>query len=222
MLFLEKGHACAFRTTFVVEGELGCTAASMVNGREPLPLPLVEDPPIPRAMELKTTSPINAIARANARRRLRDATRSVWQMRAALCEGIGSPAKANYDVPRTPHGTGSEKGRTERVSRISEWVNGPKTYCLGTVTRVQMHTRMHRAIRPANFMRSWTIDDVVRDAGEPADPARKVERPRVSPRRRRRDWRGHTRSCRSSSSCGAGAPPSSPRRMTSTSSLSKS
>ena len=84
MLFLEKGHACAFRTTFVVEGELG----GMVNGREPLRLPLVEDPPIPRAMELKTTSPINAIARANARRRLLDATRSVGRMRAALCGGI--------------------------------------------------------------------------------------------------------------------------------------
>ena len=110
MLFLEKGHACAFRTTFVVEGELSCTAASMVNGKEALRLPLVEGPPIPRAMELKTTSPINAIARANARRRLLDATRSVGPMRAALCEGIGSPAKANYDVPLTPHGTGSEKG----------------------------------------------------------------------------------------------------------------
>jgi len=70
-------------------------------------------------------------------------------------------------------------------------------------------------------MRFWTMDDVVRDAGEPADPARKVEGPRVSARRRRRDWRGHTRSCRSSSSCGAGAPPSSSRWMTSTSSLSK-
>jgi len=84
MLFLEKGHACAFRTTFVVEGELGC----MVDGKEPLRLLLVEDPPIPRAMELKTTSPINAIARANARRRLLDATRSVGRMRAALCGGI--------------------------------------------------------------------------------------------------------------------------------------
>src|SRR6266550_8419489 len=84
MLFLEKGHACAFRTTFVVEGELGC----MVDGREPLRLPLGEGPPIPRAKELKTTSPINAIARANARRRLLDATRSVGRMRAALCRGI--------------------------------------------------------------------------------------------------------------------------------------
>src|SRR5207249_11167660 len=110
MLFLEKGHACAFRTTFVVEGELGCTAASMVNGKEALRLPLAEDPPIPRAMELKTTSPINAIARANARRRLLDATRSVGHMRAALCVRIGSPAKANYDVPLTPRGTGSENG----------------------------------------------------------------------------------------------------------------
>src|SRR5207237_708280 len=88
MLFLEKGHACAFRTTLVVEGELGCTAASMVNGKEPLRLPLVEGPPIPRATELKTTSPPNAIARANAQRRLLDATRSVGRMRAALCEGI--------------------------------------------------------------------------------------------------------------------------------------
>src|SRR5206468_11047494 len=88
MLFLEKGHACAFRTMSVVEGELGCTAASMVNGKEALRLPLVEGPPIPRAMELKTTSPINAIARANARRRLLDATRSVGRMRAALCGGI--------------------------------------------------------------------------------------------------------------------------------------
>jgi len=70
-------------------------------------------------------------------------------------------------------------------------------------------------------MRSWTMDDVVRDAGEPADPARKVEGPRVSPRRRRRDRRGHTRSCRSSSSRGAGAPPSWSRWMTSTSSLSR-
>src|SRR5947208_16616895 len=113
-------------------------------------------------------------------------------MRAALCEGIGSPAKANYDVPLTPHGTGSEKGRTERVSRISEWVNGPKTYCLGTVTRVQMHTRMHRAIRPANFMRFWTMDDVVRDAGALADSARKVDGPWACVRRRRRDGRGRT------------------------------
>src|SRR5439155_19515793 len=84
MLFLEKGHACAFRTTFVVEGELGC----MVNGREPLRLPLVEGPPIPRAMELKTTNSINAIARANARHRLLDATRSDGQMRAPLWGGI--------------------------------------------------------------------------------------------------------------------------------------
>src|SRR5947208_7639254 len=88
MLFLENGHVSAFRTTSVGEGELGCTAASMVNGREPLRLPLVEGPPIPRAMELKTTSPINVIARANARRRLLDATLSVGRMRAALCGGI--------------------------------------------------------------------------------------------------------------------------------------
>src|SRR5437667_12183093 len=81
----------------------------MVNGKEPLRLPLVEGPPIPRAMELKTTSPINAIARANARRRLLDATRRVGRMRAALCAGIGSPAKANYDVSLTQHGRGSEK-----------------------------------------------------------------------------------------------------------------
>src|SRR5205807_6226746 len=32
------------------------------------------------------------------------------------------------------------KRRTERRYRISEWVNGPKTYCLGTVTRVHLHT----------------------------------------------------------------------------------
>src|SRR5207249_9559929 len=110
LLFLEQGHDCAFRTTSVVEGEFGCTAASMVNGKEALRLPLVEGPPIPRAIELKTTSPINAIARANARRRLLDATLSAGQMRAALCEGIGSPAKAIYDVPLTTHGTGSEMG----------------------------------------------------------------------------------------------------------------
>src|SRR2546429_8136707 len=81
MLFLEKGHACAFRTTFVVAGELGC----MVDGREPLRLRLVEGPPIPRAMELKTTNPTNATARANARRRRLDATRSGGGMRAAVC-----------------------------------------------------------------------------------------------------------------------------------------
>src|SRR5437667_11165791 len=115
MLFLEKGHACAFRTTFVVEGELGCTAASMVNGKEALRLPLVEGPPIPRAMELKPTSPINAIARANARRRLLDATRSVGQMRAGLGEGIRSAATANYDVPLTPHGSASETGQPQHV-----------------------------------------------------------------------------------------------------------
>ena len=88
MLFLENGHVSAFRTTSVGEGELGCTAVSSVNGKEPLRLPLGEGPPIPRAKELKTTSPINAIARANARRRLLDATRSVGRMRAALCRGI--------------------------------------------------------------------------------------------------------------------------------------
>src|SRR5947208_16590189 len=110
MLFLENGYVSAFRTTSVGEGELGCTAVSSVSGKEPLRLPLGEGPPIPRAKELKTTSPINAIARANARRRLLDATRSVGRMRAALCRGIGSPAKANYDVSLTPHGTGSEKG----------------------------------------------------------------------------------------------------------------
>src|SRR6266566_9561356 len=88
MLFLEKGHASAFRTTFVGEAELGCTAASSVNTKEPLRLLLGEGPPIPRAKELKTTSPINANARANARRRLLDATRSVGRMRAALCGGI--------------------------------------------------------------------------------------------------------------------------------------
>jgi len=88
MLFLENGHVSAFRTTSVGEGELGCTAVSSVSGKEPLRLPLGEGPPIPRAKELKTTSPINAIARANARRRLLDATRSVGRMRAALCGGI--------------------------------------------------------------------------------------------------------------------------------------
>src|SRR2546426_1161510 len=88
MLFLENGHASAFRTTFVVEGEFGCAAASSVDGRGPFRLPLGEGPPIPRAMELKMTSPISANARANARRRLLDATRSVGRMRAALCGGI--------------------------------------------------------------------------------------------------------------------------------------
>src|SRR5437016_12407923 len=82
--------------------------------------------------------------------------------------GFGSPAKANYDVPLTPHDTGSEKSEPGRRSRIWEWVNGPKTYCRGTITRVHLHTQMHRPIRPANFMRFWTMDDVVRDAGEPA------------------------------------------------------
>ena len=88
MLFLENGHVGALRTTSVGEGELGCMALSSVNGKEPLRLPLGEGPPIPRAKELKTTSPINAIARANARRRLLEATRSVGRMRAALCRGI--------------------------------------------------------------------------------------------------------------------------------------
>ena len=88
MLFLENGHASAFRTTFVGDGEVGCTAESTADGEGPLGLPFREGPPIPRAMELKTTSPINAKARANARRRLLDATRSVGRMRAALCGGI--------------------------------------------------------------------------------------------------------------------------------------
>ena len=88
MLFLENGHVSALRTTSVGEGELGCMALSSVNGKEPLRLPLGEGPPMPRAKELKTTSPINANARANARRRLLEATRSVGRMRAALCRGI--------------------------------------------------------------------------------------------------------------------------------------
>ncbi len=88
MLFLENGQASAFRTTFVGDGELGCTAESPADGEGPLGFPFREGPPIPRTMELKTTSPTNANARANARRRLLDATRSVGRMRAALCEGI--------------------------------------------------------------------------------------------------------------------------------------
>ena len=88
MLFLENGHASAFRTTLVVEGAFGCAAAACVDGTGPLGLPFRESPPSPRAMELRITSPINANARANARRRLLDATRSVGRMRAALCGGI--------------------------------------------------------------------------------------------------------------------------------------
>ena len=88
MLFLENGQASAFRTMSVGDGALGCMAASTARGGDPLWLPCGEGPPMPRAVELKTTSPINAIARANARRRLLDATRSVGRMRAALCGGI--------------------------------------------------------------------------------------------------------------------------------------
>src|SRR2546429_3468799 len=120
MLFLEKGHACAFRTTFVVEGELGC----MVDGKEPLRLPLVEGPPIPRAMELKTTNPINAIARANARRRLLDATRSVGRMRAALCGGIWVTGESELHCSSDSTSYRLGKERTGRRSRIWECVNG--------------------------------------------------------------------------------------------------
>ena len=116
MLFLEKGHACAFRTTFVVEGELGC----MVDGKEPLRLLLVEDPPIPRAMELKTTSPINAIARANARRRLLDATRSVGRMRAALCGGIWVTGDGGLRCSSDSNRDRFGKVRTETRYPISE------------------------------------------------------------------------------------------------------
>ena len=89
MLFLENGQASAFRTTSVGDGALGCMAASTARGGDPLWLPCGEGPPMPRAVELKTTSPINAIPRANARRWLpHDATRSVERMRGALCGGI--------------------------------------------------------------------------------------------------------------------------------------
>src|SRR2546421_8588179 len=88
MLFLENGHAIAFRTTFVVDGAFGGRAASTADGKGPLGLPFREGPPIPMAMELKTTSPINTNARANARRRLLDATRSVGRMQGALSGGI--------------------------------------------------------------------------------------------------------------------------------------
>src|SRR2546426_9912675 len=89
MLFLENGQASAFRTTSVGEGVFGCTAASTVDVKGPLGLPSREGTPIPRVMELMMTSPINAIAKANAWRWLpHDATRSVGRMRAALCGGI--------------------------------------------------------------------------------------------------------------------------------------
>src|SRR2546430_11707010 len=89
MLFLENGQASAFRTMSVGDGALGCMAASTVRGSDPLWLPCGEGPSIPRAVELKTRSPINAIPRANAWRWLpHDATRGVERMRAALCGGI--------------------------------------------------------------------------------------------------------------------------------------
>src|SRR5439155_7960415 len=147
MLFLENGHVSALRTTSVGEGELGCMALSSVNGKEPLRLPLGEGPPIPRGKELKTTSPINAIARANARRRLLEATRSVGRMRAALCRGIWVTGESELRCSSCSTWYRFGKERTERRYRISEWVNGPKTYCLGTVTRVHLQPQMHRAMR---------------------------------------------------------------------------
>src|SRR2546430_13758193 len=99
----------------------------MVNGRERLRSRLDEGPPIPRAMELKTTSPINAIARANARRRLLDARRSVGRMRAALCGGIWVTGESELRCFLRLHVIPVRKRGTERRYRISEWVNGPIT-----------------------------------------------------------------------------------------------
>lgn len=120
MLFLENGQASALRTTSVGEGAFGCMAASTVDVKGPLGLPCEEGPPIPRAAELKTTSPINAIARANAQRRLLDASRSVGRMRAALSGGIWVTGEGELRCSSCSTWYRFGKMRTERGYRISE------------------------------------------------------------------------------------------------------
>ena len=76
---------------------------------------------MPRAVELKTTSPINAIAKANAQRRLpHDVTRSVGRMRAALCGGIWVTGEAELRCFLRLHVIPVRKRGTERRYRISE------------------------------------------------------------------------------------------------------
>jgi len=121
MLFLENGQASAFRTTSVGDGALGCMAASTVRGSDPLWLPCGEGIPIPRVMELMMTSPINAIAKANAWRWLpHEATRGVGRMRAALCGGIWVTGDGGLRCSSDSNRDRFGKVRTETRYPISE------------------------------------------------------------------------------------------------------